>query len=365
VSYTPVLKARPSELSALNDARSRNGTDLLPLIELVPHTGNGARGRLSEVLYSLEQVALAWPRTHYLDVRLLSGGTASDRVSAWETVAYGVTAGAAAALGRGLVPVLAIDDPPEVVAAARPLAVAAERVGVRLRLSRGEPPDPFVADHAAALAVRAGVHAYAADLLLDWADSPTALRLDELYGLTRAVVAAVGVGWNRVVLLGTAAPATIDEVGYQRFLRREWWLWLRLRDDGCLGVEFGDYAGFGVPNPGGGIARIATIRYSRGDMLHVFKYRTGEGLLGYRRCAQDIVGDDELFAGADFSTGDAALAAVAGGEGAKNGNATVWRTVALQHHLALVQAELANPPAAPPAGTDLGGLGPVSGGRRR
>jgi hypothetical protein len=351
--YTPVLKVRPSELETLVDAQQQSA-GLMPLAELTPHSGSGSaapRGLMSEVLYSFEQLEHGWPSALYVDVRVLAE-TPSKRCTAWAAVAFycqqsGTTNAA---------PVVDLNDDPAVLAAAAKVAALSGQAAVRVFLPT---PSPLPGLRSALMAVGTalGLPTSSIHIILDWSDEAQTRKLDDLEKATRSVAGAAGGGWNVVRLLGTAAPANPSGTGFWTYVRREWWLWLRLHHNQTglpQPVEFGDYAGFPSPNPGSGRATVATLRYSRGDHLHLWRRAAQQSpaVSGFRVCCTDLTAVPGLFSGATFSTGDRCINDVAAGNAYLNGgNAQTWRTAALQHHLALVRAEQAAPPPAPPPGT--------------
>lgn len=348
--YTPALKARESELTALADAYT-HGLPMFPLVEFVEHTGPAApRGVMSEVAYSCEQLAVKWPLGHYVDVDPLASGP-SEKTTALITLnAFHTTSS-----NPKPIPIVRLTDSSTVLTAAAPVAQASGHIAVRLPLTYMMSAPAGLSGNLANIAIAVGLSPSDLHIILDWGDSPVTMPLDVLETRTRAVLTAAGAGWGRIVVLGTAGPAQPTGEYHRQYERREWWVWLRLHHGPPKPqpVEFADYAGFPTPNPGFGIPRMATVRYSHGDYLHIVRRAntTRPARNGFQRCCDDIVSIPG-FPGAGFSTGDATIvdvhnnaAYLAGAQG------KVWRIVALQHHLARVVADQITPPPAPVPGT--------------
>lgn len=340
--YVPVLKVREAETDALSPWAGR---PIQPLFELVEHEN---RGLGSEMLFCLEQLRSAWAGPCFVDVAQLAA-TPLERSFAWQLAEFWLR-------HQGVMNVTPAVDPDDDVAvhvAASSAAALAQSAALRVDAASANPTT--LATTLTATVTRLGVNQNQTHLVLDWRDAPSTRPLDTLEQDTRTLLAAAGGGWASVTVIGTSVAPGPTGVGVFPRTRREWWLWLRLTQNPAglpQAVTYGDYGGFEAPKPGNGYARTPSVRYTGAMDTVIYRQSKGQGRndpSGLHKVALLIVGSPD-YRGATFSDGDRALAAYAQDPAAKT-NATGWRRIALQHHFAQVDDQLATPPAAPPAGT--------------
>jgi hypothetical protein len=190
------------------------------------------------------------------------------------------------------------------------------------------------------------------DVVLDWSNGLESHTLDDLVADTTAAVNALGGTHGKVIVVGTPQDSAFTQIGDWDPVRREWWLWLRLVHAG-VDVVYGDYALYPPSDPVPAQARYGHLRYSSGDRMYVHRRgmpASGGGLGGAfaEACAHLLTQPHWL--GSSFSRADQRIEDIANGAD-KAGAAGVWRQIATHHHFAVVNSQLAAPPAAPAPGT--------------
>lgn len=361
--YTPILKARNAEITALLTAPS--SIDVIPLFELQPTapTRNNAAGptaraksAMTDAGYFLDDIARQWNRPLYMDVSRVADPAGRAN---WWTFVHAMSAlhglplpgsGAVAPLPP-LLPVLHELDPAATRRAAAGLATAAGRAALRVKLPHASPASLTATLGAAASDL--GLAPSAVDVVLDWGDQMEAsqIALDTLELHTQQVIAAFA-GCGTVITAGTPNSAAFVQEGDWTETRREWWLWLRLMHGGTQ-VRFGDYALYPPTDPVPAAPRYGHLRYSSGAELHVHRRampRAGGGLAAAFGVACAHLTGQGHFRGRAFSGADTVFDDCATGA-QRVGAAGKWRELASVHHFALVAEQLNAPSAAPPVGT--------------
>ncbi|WP_030527734.1 beta family protein [Phycicoccus jejuensis] len=356
LDYVPCLKAREAEIKAL--MRAPQALRLTPLFELQrasagsvdPATGQPRRAKATttDISYFLDDIARLWSDPAYVDICRVIDGQVGSGTRWWRLLA---ALNDLAATPARLIPVLLISADQQEVTAAADVARTSGRLAVRVPMHETD-PSPRLPDRLDEVATESGIGAADIDVLLDFADHTEDLALDELVERTIRTVDALGSKHGHIVTLGTPNSEAFLQVGDWDVARREWWLWLRVREAGRT-VVFGDYALYPPANPVPASPQYGHLRYSSQDRLHVHrraKPSSGGGLAAaFAVCCAHLVGQPHWL-GASFSRADGRLADIAGNAD-KESSAGKWRQIAAEHHFALVADQLTSPPSSPAAGT--------------
>ncbi len=355
--YVAALQTKPGELQALHEASAATWAGLTPLIEVLgPKTPGSEPFKHACVNDWVKRVAGAvGSHAIFLDRLRLSPNHLAEVQG--ETVSV-ISAVYAAARRRGIVfvPVLQLSD---VAATVRQVAdsAAVDGRGVALRLpllgtvTAGGRTLPTLVQEKLDMVQ---VDVTGADLLMDLREISEDTEID-VNDLAVMIGHLVAIGrWRNVVLLGTAMPKSLGggvvEAGtVGRLPRKEWLLWLALRDAGISRMPtYGDYAvqhpepPVDVAEGQGPLGIRAAIRYTHETVTVIPRAkepRHTEGREQYRQLCSILAAQPE-FAGRDYTWGDRQVAECADGT-CEPGWEDHWRGAATSHHLRFVVDQLA------------------------
>lgn len=353
--YVPALKAREAEIKAL--LRAPASLAVTPLFELQeassgqvdPTTGvrKRSKGSATDAAYFVDDIARLWGEPLYVDISRVAG--AGSRAPWWRLLDV---LNSVAPVPIEMMPVLVPDDGTPEHHAAAGLASVSGRAALRVEMTHARMRPGALSTAVRDVAAGVGVSQAAVDVILDWGDALEVLSLDELERDTIAVIRALGAPRGDVITLGTPNSDGFVQVGDWNVVRREWWLWLRIRAAG-YDATFGDYALYPPTSPVPVSPKYGHLRYSSGDRLHVHRRAvpsTGGGLGGaFTACCQHLVGQPHWL-GPSFSGADRRIDDIASNAD-KESQAGKWRQLAAEHHIALVANQLTGPLVAPPPGT--------------
>jgi hypothetical protein len=242
-----------------------------------------------------------------------------------------------------MMPILHLDDSPELAADVR---YAADLHGGRgvLRLgSDTQDPDEAEAEEALdRLRDQGGLTIERWHLLLDVFEVRSERDLTRFEPVVRKCVSwARRYPWSSITVAAGAMPESVSHLPVNRPAPMQRWdlqLWRRVAD---LGVQYADY---GVAHPcigGAGWRPMPSLRYTDDDVWWI--YRWSQDPVGrpamYDLCEALVASEHWPAEGRDFSWGDQQIAARADGRGGP-GNATNWRAWATSHHLAHIVDQL-------------------------
>lgn len=224
--YVPILKAKTAEVDALASLPP-GPQDVLPLFEaqaVLPPVrnkqGNWVKRKSgpTDLAAFLDEIYLSWHGPMMLDV---SRAADPQSRATWWTMVLAIEA--IRPTEASIIPVVAIDDPLEVLSAAGLLATRAGRAALRVSM----PANPAVLS--ASLPVVAAGLGLPVDriiVVLDWCLGLEASKvtLDGAERATRAAISALPIEHGPVVTAGTADIGDAQQDGYWSFTRREWWL---------------------------------------------------------------------------------------------------------------------------------------------
>lgn len=347
MNYVPILKARAAELEALSSQDVN--CQIEPIFE-IQHTdwdlAKSAKSISTDIAYFLDQLRRQWWRPSYIDLKHVAKAPI-EREKWWAYVS------AMLALpgmpSHHLAPVIMTSDTESTLKCAKPLASVTQKALIRVSAPCLDITSlvSFLSDSAKTLELdptNVGV-------LIDWAGSTEDYPLDSLVAHCRKIISALP-SQTPVMTAGTPDTVACTGAGTWHFDRREWWVWLRLREQDQQ-VIYGDYALFPPPTPGFGRPLYGHLRYSADSTLYVERQVASRGGLaqGFKVCCEELDRAGH-FMGAAFSLGDSEIDKILHDTSHKTpGSSTAWRKIGLQHHLRLVCEQLTEPPGAPPPGT--------------
>lgn len=364
--YVPCLKGKAGELDALSRTTASVKKDMRPLIELPPIPPKyldgeddpvPAKSITSHIEPMADRLASAWGESPlFVDGFFLEEEDALD--DGREPMAAILDDCRDKSLAA--IPVVGIDRVAPYIEAVRE-AVKKDGNSFAIRLTSRDMDDlPDVADEVPRLLEHFEAKPEDVDLIVDM--GPVDSRVSGV--LTAAlppILAALPSmeRWRSLTLLGGAFPTDLSEVpqhSIQHIERVEWEVWLNLRRrQGKLPRMplFGDYA---IAHPelvdvDPRLMRMSpNLRYTAEDHWVVakgeaFKRKSDRGKstpasVQIPKIAASLV-REPAWCGEDFSYGDEFIAGCAAGT-AGPGNATTWRAVGTNHHLAFVVQQLSN-----------------------
>lgn len=344
--YVPILKARRAELGALATQQVTTTTEPVFEFQTAVWNQNGkGKSMGADVAAFIDALRRQWWKPAFVDLSRVAS-TPAERSSWWALIQALVALPGVPAYQ--LAPVFTNTDTTAVLNNAHPLAQSAGKALLRVQAPYADIPGLAQLHHDIASAMNLPVSAV--EVLIDWSDSTENHSLDSMENHVQAIISALPTGVPAIIA-GTPDTTACTQSGQWDLIRREWWLWLRLHAQN-LDVDFGDYALLPPPTPGWGRPTYGHLRYSVNDELHVERQLASTGGLGdgFKMCCDNLVALHK-FAGPTFSLGDTTIDDIVHRGTTPPGGAEAWRRIALQHHLCLVDQQLASPPAAPPAGT--------------
>lgn len=330
VVYTPILKSRAGEMSAIRHLAPEQVAHLLPIVEVVP----SGSGRTVEQFLSR---AARFPNElrFGLDLRHVLGDGGGALLL--RELAAGLP------MLVSLLPVVHLDDDPALLAEAADTARRhADEAIVRLP-ANGPPYDDIATQRELdRLCARTGLAVEQCHLLID-ADAVASDRDVSVVEpeVRKRVSWAKRFAWRSIIVAAGAMPGNVRQAGFRTPTPVHRWdleLWNRVRD---LGVRYADY---GIAHPGPverGWRPPPNLRYTDDEVWWVYRWPGGEAARATMRELCRVLTHSEHWPsdGESFSWGDERIAACAAGR-AGPGNATSWRAWGTSHHLAHVVARL-------------------------
>lgn len=225
--------------------------------------------------------------------------------------------------------------------------------GATLRCSLAQVLDPDFDDHVMALLGAIQVHWTKIDIVIDL-ETPAFDPQDQLVAIIVAALTGANIftAAQSVTLLATSFPDSLAGMttSVARFPRREWQLYkavVAALPQGVRRPVFGDYG-------------IAAISFAQGDMRFMrgapnIRYTIDDAWViarakGTKKGSNQaypglcgLVTGSGAYLGSGFSAGSEYIANCQSGD-AKRGNATTWKWVATNHHIAKVLDDLARLP---------------------
>ncbi|MFV0287507.1 MAG: beta family protein, partial [Demequina sp.] len=261
--------------SRLYCARPPARLQIFPIFELQeasPLQTDAASGLLkrgkssaTDAAYFIDDVARLWPGPLYADVSRVE--SVAPRAAWWHLLA---ALNGLRTAPIQLMPVMVPQDTRSELATAAPLAASSGRGALRIRMSQLQPMPSWVGSVVATTAAGLGISIGALDVILDWEDSLENMALDDLEARTVDAIRSLGMPGDQVILAGTPNSASFVQTGDWSVVRREWWLWLRVRAKG-YDISYGDYALYPPSSPAPVGPKYGHLRYSSNDRLYVHR----------------------------------------------------------------------------------------------
>lgn len=236
--------------------------------------------------------------------------------------------------------------------AAMKRVVGRHKFGLCMRVSLQEAARPTLKGSVGDLLGAVGLRAEECDLVLDLG-APNFVPVRGFAKTIKRIIGSVPylARWRTFTILGTSFPSTMAEITRSPAVipRHEWLLYKELVAD--LGAShsrrptFGDYT-INHPEVIALDMRLlkpsATIRYTTDDAWLIVKgTNVRDNKFGqYRDHCRTVLGSP-AYLGAEFSEGDAYIAACAAGR-VGTGNLSVWRRVGTSHHLEKVARDISS-----------------------
>lgn len=362
--YVPILKGKEGEYSALQELSARHKAVMQPMFEIpdVPYDYLNERPAksLDEHLGNVaKRIDDAWSenRPVFLDLRWISQ---TEMMEDGQHPLEHITQ-TSSEVGLSIVPVTGLRRLRQYQEAVRAAARTMD-LGVCLRVTQediGDEEDDDLASKVERLILYLGCEKRNTDLLLDFEDL-VALPFSQVRRLARSTLADLPTisEWRSLTLAASSFPENLSGIERdteERIPRREWEMWTalarrpdRLQDERV--PDFGDY-GISHPAPPEIDPRVmrmsASIRYTLEDGWLVLKGLNVRdyGFAQYHDLCRNLVRLPE-YRGEDFSWGDAYIMKCAE-RSVGPGNATTWRKVGTNHHLAVVAEQIATWTAEP------------------
>lgn len=355
--YTPVLKSKMGELSALAELEASVWGNITPLIEVTPPAfdyvegaySKGVEQHLSDISAKVVKAFEGHPRL-FLDLADGFDGV-MEPIEVPDSQGTGLVVGLRE---EGLQPI------PVLVPGRRRSFQQAlsdnaqDGIAVRATLEQIDPDDAPTREEVKWTLELALGNSQGCHLMLDLrsiGDVP-GISTSQWRRLVRGALAGVErlSDFDSVTLLASSFPKDLSGVGadtYEELPRIEWALWKSLVESPSDQVtpRFGDYP---ISHPqlmeiDPRLMRMsANIRYTTPENWLLVKGRNVRdyGYAQFNELAELLV-NHPMYSGRTFSWGDGFIAQCAEGT-AGPGNATTWRKVGTNHHITLVAGQVAS-----------------------
>jgi hypothetical protein len=353
--YVPILKGRRGEYTALTAVPDEARAQMTPLIEVAPVPWDFEKERASKSIDLhlrpvVSDVEKCWgtDRPVFIDLLWISQDATASGEHPVSTVF-----GDARAKGVRAIPVAGVSRPVPYLDAIRGV-VHEDRQGVCLRLELQELRNmSLLASSLRTVCHDLVVEPDSVDLILDFKDfdANQAAAIEMAAGVALTALPDP-TSWRSLTLAGGGFPLNLTGVTVEaRIVRADWEVWRSLAIDRADEMPrrpaFADYA-VQHPEPREIDPRLmkmsAALRYTTPSEWLVLKGKNVQdhGFEQFHDLCADLIGREE-FRGADFSDGDRAIQDAADRKGGP-GNATTWRKIATNHHLATVVDQIAKLP---------------------
>lgn len=347
--YVPILKGKMGEFGALKETDNEIRSKMTPLIEIPPvpwdyskdepakTINNHVKGILKRLI---ESVGNSYPI--YIDVELveeiIKGSTYTIDFVLKELHSKGIEA----------IPVVRLSNSTPFLDAVK--ANIANVGRVCLRLNQDQLNEYNLATDVPELIKSLGINYKDTDLVMDFGYlSPEQEAMFTTFSKMTIDAFPNIEKFASIVVAMTSFPENLanqDAASAVKVPRSEWNIWKELYGMGSIKRKpvYGDY---GISNPI--MAEIdprimqmsANIRYTTSNDWYIIKGRgvKNRGFEQFYKLSDYLVNKSGNFYGADFSWGDYTINEKGKGEGG-TGNATTWRQIGTNHHLAVVADQL-------------------------
>ena len=350
--YVPILKGREGEFSALQALDKKLREWITPLFEVPPVPWDFVNESPAKTLdkhlaNTPDKLLAAWgPKSPlFLDFLWLPQ---AERVASGDHPIAHVLAGTRK-LELAVIPVTGPERDGDYQTAVKQ-AVATDRRGVCIRIDVDYLSDlSRLATELAQLQETLAIGPEDVDLLIDLKEVSAKNEALVVTGMNAVLTGLPRINdWRTFTLAAAAFPENLSDIPagtVAKIPRADWTLWLALRNGKPPRLpSFGDYA-IAHPEPTEIDPRLmqmsANLRYTRPDLWLVFKGRTVRkfGYEQFQDLCADLVNRKNDYDGHDHCWADGFIEQCAARK-AGPGNATTWRKVGTNHHLARVIGDL-------------------------
>ncbi len=341
--YVPILRWKGAEGNALKNLRDSDKKRLTPLVELIPPRPvlKGIAKTLNQIVIKMPtEISEKWGKNPiFLDLWLIEQSSQVDSLK--------YIFSAAKKLGLHLIPVLNLKSSPDLVAATSNI-VEENKTGLCLRLFCDDISSSELITKINNFLSAFGLNKKDIHLLVDFQISETDCsdQIKKLNNIPNIL------DWCTFTVASGAFPKDLTNftLGHHMQARLDWNLWEEcLKNSGLIRKpSFSDYTIqhpiYVEPVPGANVS--ASVRYTVKKHWLVMRgqgVRTegSAGFAQYPAHARSLSKRDD-FCGGDFSSGDAFIAEKAKDLNTKPGNATLWLTAGINHHITFVLDQISN-----------------------
>jgi len=353
--YVPILKGRQGEYTALAALSDSSRAGLTPLIEVPPipwdFENEAPAKSIDDHLDPVAgNVTRHWgtDRGVFVDLGWIAEDSTSDGAHPLAKVFTGLRE-----LGAAAIPAMGLSCSADYLSSVRDV-ISEDGRGVLLRLEVEDLRSlPALGRELGQIRSFLGIDADQIDLLLDFKDfdAGQAPAIEMAASMSLAALPEPD-AWRSLALAGGSFPLNLSGFqGEARVTRADWDVWRSLAinrgDELPRKPAFSDYA-VQHPEPEEVDPRLmrmsAAARYATPTEWLIIKKKNvrDHGFEQFHEIAADLISRAE-YRGAEFSAADKAIEGCAT-KATGPGNATTWRRIATNHHLATVLDQIANLP---------------------
>ncbi len=361
--YIPILRWKAAEKEALGHVPVADKKFITPLIEFVmpspaqnkagedpkspeqmwQESVDGFKKNLPEIA---DQISKYWGEEPvFIDVHLLDGSIRSDALKEMLTKGQGLNLFMIPVIN--LIPVVDFGSDVQTREVAFSFAQKTNQ-GLCLRLSHTEITENTLPERIEAFLTAAAISPEKIDLLVDLQN------IDEEEGKIESVLNKLPrlSEWRTFTIAGGAFPPDLSQFkSPDRYdiPRKEWGLWLKLKDKLTRKPSFSDYTiQHAIPRdltPGANPS--ASIRYTLNDTWLIMKGMAlrGKKSIGFKQypAQASLLAAQPEFFGENFSYGDGYIVKMGKDVNSKEtGNPKTWLRAGINHHLVCVIKQIAN-----------------------
>lgn len=362
--YTPALKAKMGELSALQSLTDAQKGKICPILEVPGIDWNYVKDEPAKTLKKhiedvIRMIEKYWDKKFYIDFSSSLQISAADEKTPTDILTFFDNL----AKDKSLAYIPVVDFDKNSISSYRETLQTIHtrnNDGICLRIKYADLEDIIDEKLFEDLLTTLGVPASEIDLMLDFGSVNEYESDKTLYLATRLVLASTPrlKEWRSLSVLASSFPYTLSGISKSsiaKLPRKEWLSWKRLNEKKDKLVILPIYGDYGISHPK--IVEIdprvmdmsAAIRYSTPNDWLILKGESIKkgGFIQFPELSKKLARLPE-YSGKDYSSGDERIYKYANGDSEETGtgNATTWRTIGNNHHFCLVIEQLSNPSSA-------------------
>jgi hypothetical protein len=346
--YIPILKGKAGELGALFKTYNEVKSKIMPLIEVpeIPWdfvNDRPAKGATDHVTAFLDKLIDSW-NAYYpiiIDTSLMDNQKMED-----DRMIIDFLLSALHERNIQAIPCIGLDYTDEYAGAISAHVTTINRLCLRINFEDIE--NGNLAEDVARIIQRFKIKLNNIDLVLDFADIPPGE--ERIYAaIARTCINSIPdiKAYKSLTIAMTSFPENLSEHGADTMLetpRTEWQVWKMLNASKIARIPtFGDYgiSSTVMQSIDPRIMKMsANIRYTHNESWVIVKGRNvrAHGFEQFFALALRLV-NSEYFSGENYSWGDENIFEKSRNQGG-SGNATTWREIGTNHHIAMVATQL-------------------------